>query len=168
VPGLGGPTFRQPQKQPAILARLLTRIPPADGNECASHRHDTKAVVPVLHELADGGFQGPALGEAGQGSAGASGGIARRGDLGYRRKLAEGGQALGVIVEAIARGRHGRFILSGIYWVVERSFAWLSRYRQSNAIVERWTEHLIAFVAVAFISIPSRRLKRVVVEELGT
>jgi hypothetical protein len=56
--------------------------------------HDTKAIVPVLRELADGGFQVPAMG-----------------DLGYRGKRPAGaGQALGITVEAIARGRDGRFI----------------------------------------------------------
>jgi transposase len=49
--------------------------------------------------------------------------------------------------------------------VVERSFAWLSRYRRLNTIFERSKEHLIAFVAIAFISILARRLKRLVVEE---
>jgi transposase len=116
-----------------------------------ANRHDTKAIVPVLRELADGGFQGPALG-----------------DLGYRGiRLAEVGQALGITVEAVARGRDGQFIPAGICWVVERSFAWLSRYRRLNTIFERSKEHLIAFVAIAFISILSRRLKRLVVEELS-
>jgi transposase len=116
-----------------------------------ANRHDTKAIVPVLRELADGGFQGPALG-----------------DLGYRgKRLAEAGQALGITVEAIARGRDGQFIPAGICWVVERPFAWLSRYRRLNTIFERSKEHLIAFVAIAFISILSRRLKRLVVEELS-
>src|SRR5271166_5384584 len=97
------------------------------------------------------GVQGPALG-----------------DLGYRgRRLAEAGQALGITVEAIARGRDGQFIPAGICRVVERSFAWLSRYRRLNIIFERSKEHLIAFVAIAFISILSRRLKRLVVEELS-
>jgi len=69
-----------------------------------ANRHDTKGIVPVLRELADGGFQGPALG-----------------DLGYRgKRLAEAGQALGITVEAIARGRDGRFIPAGICRVVER------------------------------------------------
>ena len=56
--------------------------------------HDTKAIVPVLRELAGGGFRGPALG-----------------DLGYRgKRLAEcSGQALGITVEAIAPGRDGQF-----------------------------------------------------------
>ena len=70
-------------------------------------------------------------------------------------------------VEAIARGRDGQFIPAGICWVVERSFAWLSRYRRLNTIFERSKEHLIAIVAIAFISILSRRLKRLVVEELS-
>jgi hypothetical protein len=41
--------------------------------------------------------------------------------------------------------------------VGERSFAWLSRYRRLNTILERSKEHLVAFVAIAFISILSRR-----------
>jgi Transposase DDE domain len=49
-----------------------------------------------------------------------------------------------------------------VCWVVERSFAWLSRYRRLNTIFERSKEHLIAFVAIAFISILARRLKRLV------
>ncbi len=47
-------------------------------------------------------------------------------------------------------------------WVVERSFGWLSRYRRLNIIFERSKEHLIAFVAIAFISIFSRRMRRLV------
>jgi transposase len=57
-------------------------------------------------------------------------------------------------------------VAAGICWVVERSFAWLSRYRRLNTIFERSKEHLIAFVAIAFISILSRRLKCLVVEEV--
>ena len=107
--------------------------------------------MPVLRTLAEGGFQGPALG-----------------DLGYRgERLANVGEALGITVEAIARGRDGRFVPAGICWVVERSFAWLSRYRRLNTIFERSKEHLIAFVAIAFISILSRRMKRLVTEELS-
>jgi hypothetical protein len=49
----------------------------------------------------------------------------------------------------------------------QRSFAWLSRYRRLNTIFERLKEHLIAFVAIAFISILSRRLKRLTTEELS-
>jgi len=114
-----------------------------------ANRHDTKGIVPVLRTLAAGGFDGAALG-----------------DLGYRgERLAEAGQALGINVAAIARGRDGRFVPAGICWVVERSFAWLSRYRRLNIIFERSKEHLIAFIAIAFISILSRRMRRLVAEE---
>jgi hypothetical protein len=51
--------------------------------------------------------------------------------------------------------------------VVELSFAWPSRYRRLNTIFERSKEHLIALVAIAFISILSLRVKRLVVEELS-
>jgi len=93
---------------------------------------------------------------------------ASHGDLGYRgRRLAEAGQALRITVEAVARGRDGQFIPAGICWLIEWSFAWLSRYRRLNTIFERSKEHLIAFITIAFISILSRRLKRLVVEELN-
>ena len=48
---------------------------------------------------------------------------------------------------------------------MERSFAWISRYRRLNVIFERSREHLVAFVEIAFISILSRRLKRLVTED---
>jgi transposase len=116
-----------------------------------ANRHDTKGIVPVLRMLADGGFKGPALG-----------------DLSYRgERLAKAGEALGITVKAIARGRDGRFVPAGICWVVERSFAWLSCYRRLNTIFERSKDHLIAFVAIAFISILARRLKRLVAEDLS-
>jgi hypothetical protein len=94
--------------------------------------------VPVLRTLADGGFQGPTLG-----------------NLGYRDEwLANVGEALGIIVEAIARGRDGRFVPAGICWVAEHHLRALE-------------EHLIAFVTISLISILSRRLKRLTTEELG-
>ena len=106
--------------------------------------HDTRGIMPVLHQLADQGFHGPALG-----------------DFGYRSKrLANAGAALGITVQPIARGRDGVFIPTEIAWVVERSFGWLSRYRRLNTIVERTKEHRVAFIEIAFISILSRRLKR--------
>jgi hypothetical protein len=66
-----------------------------------------------------------------------------------------------------ARGRDGQFVPAGIGGVVERSFAWRSRYRRLNTLFERSNEHRRAFMAIAFISILSRRLKRLVVEELS-
>jgi hypothetical protein len=69
--------------------------------------------------------------------------------------LAKAGAALGITIKPIARGRDGVFIPTKIAWVVERSFAWISRYRRLNTIVERAKEHLLAFVSILF-----RRLKR--------
>ena len=127
-----------------IQRPLAIDVSPAD-------QHDTKGIVPVLRSLADGGFQGPALG-----------------DLGYRsERLAKAGEALGITVEAIARGRDGRFVPAGVCWVVERSFAWLSRYRRLNTIFERSKDHLVAFVAIAFIPILTRRLKRIIAEDFS-
>jgi hypothetical protein len=85
---------------------------------------------------------------------------------------------------SLARCRDGQFVPAGICWArlpkvprarargmadggVERSFAWLSCYRRLNTIFERSKEHLIAFVAIAFISILSRRLRRLVIEEIS-
>jgi transposase len=79
-----------------------------------ANTHDTKGIVPVLRELAGQGFRGPALS-----------------DLGYRgKRLARIGEALGITVKPVARGRDGKFLPAGICWVVERSFAWLSHYRR--------------------------------------
>src|SRR5688572_28228448 len=113
--------------------------------------HDTKGIVPVLRELARQGFRGPALS-----------------DLGYRgKRLARIAEALGITIKPIARGRNGKFLPAGICWVVERSFSWLSRYRRLNTIFERTKEHLVAFIEIAFVSILSRRLKRLVTDELS-
>ena len=51
--------------------------------------------------------------------------------------------------------------------MVERSSVWLSRYRWLNTIFERSKEHLIVFVAIAFISILARRLKRLVTSDMS-
>ncbi|MGA1859868.1 IS5 family transposase [Azospirillum sp. 11R-A] len=113
--------------------------------------HDTKGIVPVLRQLAEQGFQGPAIG-----------------DLGYRgNRLAKVGDGLGITIQPIARGRNGVFIPTEIAWVVERSFSWLSRYRRLNTIVERTKEHLVAFVEIAFISILSRRLQRLAPKQVN-
>ena len=139
---------KDPRRQDPRRRRHIRRTVAIDVSPAS--RHDTKGIVPVLRSLADGGFQGPALG-----------------DLGYRgERLAKAGEALGITVEAIARGRDGRFVPAGICWVVERSFAWLSRYRRLNTIFERSKEHVIAFVEIVFISILARRMRRLVTEEM--
>ena len=113
----------------------------------AANRHDSKGIVPVLHQLAGRGFKGTALG-----------------DLSYRgERLSKAGEALGITIQPSAGG-HGRtFIPEGIR--VERSLAWASRYRRLNTIFERG--HLVAFIEIAFISILSRRLVRLVTQEIS-
>jgi transposase len=49
--------------------------------------------------------------------------------------------------------------------VVERSFSWIANYRRLNTIFERTKDHLVAFIEIAFVSIGSRRIKRLVAEE---
>ena len=46
------------------------------------------------------------------------------------------------------------------------SFVWLSRYRRLNTIFDRTKDHFIVFVQIAFVSILSRRLKRLAPQEL--
>jgi hypothetical protein len=77
------------------------------------------------------------------------------------------GQKLGITVKAVARGRDGTFLPTGICWMVERSFAWISCYRRLNMIFERTKEHLVAFIEVAFVSILSRRLKRLASQDVS-
>jgi len=50
--------------------------------------------------------------------------------------------------------------------VVERSFSWIANYRRLNTIFERTKEHLVAFIEIAFVSILSRRIKRLITEEV--
>jgi transposase len=117
----------------------------------AANRHDSKGIVPVLHQLAGRGFKGTALG-----------------DLSYRgERLSKAGAALGITIQPSAGGHGGTFIPEGIRWVVERSLAWISRYRRLNTIFERTEEHLVAFIEIAFISILSRRLVRLVTQEIS-
>jgi len=114
-----------------------------------ANRHDSKGIVPVLHQLA--GFRGTALG-----------------DLSYRgQRLSKAGEALGITIQPSAGGHGGTFIPEGIRWGVERSLAWISRYRRLNTIFERTEGHLVAFIEIAFISILSRRLVRLVTQEIS-
>ena len=54
--------------------------------------------------------------------------------------------------------RDGRFLPSGIRWVVERLFAWLSRYRRLNIVYDRAPDLFAAHIWIAMTSILSRRL----------
>ena len=105
----------------------------------------------MLHQLAGRGFKGTALG-----------------DLSYRgERLSKAGEALGITIQPSVGGHGGFFIPEGICWVVERSLGWISRYRRLNTIFERTEAHLIAFIEIAFVSILSRRLVRLITQEIS-
>ena len=88
-------------------------------------------------------------------------------DLSYRgQRLSRAGEALGITLQPSAGGHGGSFIPEGIR--VERSLGWMSRYRRLNTIFERTEGHLVAFIEIAFISILSRRLVRLVTQQIST
>jgi hypothetical protein len=67
-------------------------------NVSPANRHDSKDIVPVLHQLAGRGFKGTALG-----------------DLSYRgQRLSNVSEALGIIIQPSAGGHGGAFIPEGI------------------------------------------------------
>ena len=118
---------------------------PLAVNISTANVHDTVGIVPALREASADGFRGKALG-----------------DLSYQgEKLQATGRSLGIEVEA--GGAKGAFIPTGLR--VERSFAWLSRYRRLNTIFDRTDDSLISFVHIAFISILACRLSRLKIEE---
>ena len=118
-------------------------------NVSPANRHDSKGIVPVLHQLAGRGFKGTALGD-----------LSYRGQRlskPARRSASPSNPAPAVTAEPSFRR---------VFWV-ERSLAWISRYRRLNTIFERTEGHLVAFIEIAFISILSRRLVRLVTQEIS-
>jgi transposase len=106
---------------------------------------DRAGAGPMLPRLAELGFQGDLLG-----------------DSGYKgQPFAAAALAHDIHVSVSPGGTpDGKFIPNGIRWVVERLFAWLSRYRRLNTVFDRSPDLLAAHVWIAMISILSRRLLR--------
>jgi hypothetical protein len=106
---------------------------------------DRAGAGPMLPRLAELGFQGDLLG-----------------DSGYKgQPFAATALAHDIHVSVSPGGTpDGKFIPNGIRWVVERLFAWLSRYRRLNTVFDRSPDLLAAHVWIAMISILSRRLLR--------
>jgi transposase len=104
------------------------------------HRAGTRPMLPRLAEL---GFEGDLLG-----------------DSGFKGvPFAQAALAHDIHVSVSPGGtRDGRFLPRGIRWVVERLFAWLSRYRRLNIVFDRQPDLFAAHVWIAMISIISRRL----------
>ena len=104
---------------------------------------DRAGVTPMLPRLAELGFQGDLLG-----------------DSGYKgMPFAQAALDHDIHVSVSPGGtRDGQFLPVGIRWVVERLFAWLSRYRRLNTVFDRKPDLFAAHVWIAMISIISRRL----------
>jgi hypothetical protein len=114
----------------------------------AANMHDSKGIVPVLHQLSGRGCKGTALG-----------------DLSYQgQRLSKASEALGITIQPSAGGHGGTFIPEVIRWVVEPSLAWIVCYQRLNIIFERTKEHLVAFIEIGFISILPRSLAAIMHE----
>src|SRR3954468_8968888 len=104
---------------------------------------DRAGTLPTLPRLAALGFQGDLLGDSGFKGA----------------RFAAAALAHDIHVAVSPGGtREGRFLPNGIRWVVERLFAWRSRYRRLNIVYDRASDLFAAHVWIAMISIISRRL----------
>ena len=95
----------------------------------------------MLPRLAELGFQGDLLGDSGY-----KGRPFAQAALDHDIHVSPGGT------------RDGLCLPGGIRWVVERLFAWLSRYRRLNTVFDRQPDLFAAHVWIAMISIISRRL----------
>ena len=104
---------------------------------------DRAGTLPALPRLAGLGFQGDLLGDSGfKGAPFAAAALGH--DM--HVSVSPGGT------------RDGRFLPTGIRWVVERLFAWFSRYRRLNIVFDREPDLFAAHIWIAMISITSRRL----------
>ena len=104
---------------------------------------DRTGTLPILPRLAALGFQGDLLGDSGFTGA----------------PFATAALAHDILVSVSPGGtRDGRFLPSGIRWVVERLFAWWSRYRRLNIVFDRAPDLFAAHIWIGMISIISRRL----------
>jgi len=104
---------------------------------------DRAGTLPTLPRLATLGFQGDLLG-----------------DNGFKGAPFAAAALTHDIHVSVSPGgtRNGRFLPNGIRWVVERLFAWLSRYRRLNIVYDREPDLFAAYIWIAMISIISRRL----------
>ena len=104
---------------------------------------DRAGVLPMLSRLAALGFEGDLLGDSAfRGAPFATAAL----EHDIHVSISPGGT------------RDGRFLPNGIRWVVERLFAWLSRYRRLNIVYDRAADLFAGHIWIAMISIISRRI----------
>ena len=108
-----------------------------------AHVDDRAGTRPMLPRLAELGFQGDLLGDSSFKGA----------------PFATAALEHDIHVSVCPGATHdGRFLPVGIGWVIERLFAWLSRYRRLNVVFDRQPDLFAAHIWIAMISILSRRL----------
>lgn len=96
----------------------------------------TRRSFPFIEVIfADGGYQGPIMAAA----------VAKAG----RWRL-----------EIVKRNAVPRFEVQPKRWIVERSLAWISRFRRLARDFERHARTVVAFIRIAMIRIMLRRLTR--------
>ena len=106
--------------------------------------HDSKGAVAIIEKLAADGFEGSLIGDSAYAGP----------------NLAAVGESHGIAVVSMKCGTGKAFVPREIRWVVERTFAWLSRYRRLNTVFDRTAESFIGFVELAMASLLLRRLSR--------
>lgn len=98
--------------------------------------HKSRRAFPFIERIyADGGYQGPKLAAA----------VAKTGA--WR-------------LEIVKRSDAHRFVVLPKRWIVERSFAWISRNRRLARDFERYARTVAAFVRLAMIRIMLRRVTK--------
>ncbi len=110
---------------------------PADVQDRDGARHllrTARRLFPFIERIfADAGYQGPKMAKI----------------------VAETGCWL---IEIVKRGEAHRFVVLPKRWIVERTFAWISRNRRLARDYERFARTVAAFVRLAMIRIMLRRL----------
>lgn len=82
-------------------------------------------------------------------------------DGGYAGQLVEWAAGLrDWVLEIVKRTEQHCFVVLPKRWIVERTFAWLGRYRRMSKDYEALPENSEAMVRIAMISLMSRRLAR--------
>lgn len=81
-------------------------------------------------------------------------------DAGYAGKLVTWATALRLVIEVVRKRDAHAFEVLPRRWVVERTFAWISKHRRCVRDYERLPEHHEAMVKWAMIALMTRRLAR--------
>jgi transposase len=81
-------------------------------------------------------------------------------DAGYAGKLAAWAAAIHLVIKVVRKRDAHAFEVLPRRWVVERTFAWISKHRRCVRDYERLPEHHEAMVKWAMIALMTRRLAR--------